>query len=88
MVGTGGSPAKDVGWTGNGARVSSGTETVEPSDQLLVEVSALRQWPAADVFKRQARERKAGVKTAGGIFFLDLACIVTENFRGLWPAEL
>jgi hypothetical protein len=54
----------------------------------LVEVSALRQWPAADVFKRQARERKAGVKTAGGIFFLDLACIVTENFRGLWPAEL
>jgi hypothetical protein len=44
---------------------------VQPGDQLLVEVTALGQWPPADAIEDLTPECKTGVEAAGGVFLLD-----------------
>ena len=80
-----GSPAKDVGWAVNAARVCCRADRIEPADQSLIKIISQRQWPASDLFEGLACEGEAGVKAAGGVFFLDLASVVAEDFGRFEP---
>ncbi len=78
-------PAEDVRWVGELARVAGSFDRVQPSDQLLIEVAAFGQWPAADAVEDLTPECETGVETAGGVLLLETSGVTAEHERWLWP---
>ncbi len=76
VIGSCRSPAEDVSRDSHSKGVGRRTDCCQARDQLLIKVTPQREWPATELFKRRSRERHAGVKAAGGVFFLDLARVV------------
>ncbi|MFM7831673.1 MAG: hypothetical protein ACKPJD_07770, partial [Planctomycetaceae bacterium] len=59
-------PAEDVRWLSKLARVARSFDSVEPCDQLLVEVAAFGQRPATDAVEDLTAESQTGVEPTGG----------------------
>jgi hypothetical protein len=60
-------PAKDPGRRVQLAGVARSFNRGQASDQLLIEISAFGQGPAADAFKGFPPEREARVESTGGV---------------------
>jgi hypothetical protein len=63
-------PAEDVRRVSELTRVAGCFDRVQPRDQLLVEVTAFGQWPAADAVEDFTPECENGMEAAGGVFLL------------------
>ena len=49
------------------AGVAQSFDCGQSVNQLLVKIAAIGQWPAADAIEEFAKEREAGVESAGGV---------------------
>ncbi|MEY3172419.1 MAG: hypothetical protein RLZZ436_332 [Planctomycetota bacterium] len=56
---------------------------VQPSDQLLVEVTAFGQWPATNAVEDLTPECKTGMEPTGGVFLLETSGVTAEHERWL-----
>ncbi len=74
-------PAENVRRIGELAGVARGFNRVQPRDQLLVEVTAFGQWPAAAAVEDFTRECEAGVDAAGGVLLLQTSGGTAEHER-------
>ena len=56
---------------------------MQPSDQLLVEVTAFGQWPATNAVEDLTPECKTGMEPTGGVFLLETSGVTAEHERWL-----
>ncbi|MFM8477100.1 MAG: hypothetical protein ACKOEO_15075 [Planctomycetaceae bacterium] len=56
---------------------------MQPSDQLLIEVTAFGQWPATNTVEDLTPESETGVEAAGGVILLQTSGVTAEHERWL-----